>query len=55
MGRRAGVVAGVRYENTKVTANSVITAPARIAWVSDNDFTTVLSHRHRADSGKGRI
>jgi TonB-dependent receptor len=43
MGRPAGVVAGVRYENTKVTANSIITAPARIAWVSDNDFTTVLS------------
>jgi TonB-dependent receptor len=43
MGRPAGVVAGVRYENTKVTANSIITQPARIAWVSDNDFTTVLS------------
>lgn len=42
-GRPAGVVAGVRYENTKVTANSIITQPATIAWVSDNDFTTVLS------------
>ncbi|RJF91534.1 TonB-dependent receptor [Sphingomonas cavernae] len=43
MGRPAGVVAGVRYENTKVTSNSLIRQPARIAWVADNDFTTVLS------------
>lgn len=43
MGRPAGVVAGVRYENTKVTSNSIVTQPDRIAWVSDNDFTTVLS------------
>lgn len=43
MGRPASMVAGVRYENTKVTSTSIVAAPDRIAWVSDNDFTRVIS------------
>jgi len=43
MGRKAGIVAGVRYENTKVTANSLVAQPDRIEWDSDNDFTRVIS------------
>ncbi|MEI9850923.1 MAG: TonB-dependent receptor [Sphingomonas sp.] len=41
-GRRAGLVAGVRYENTKVTAFSRVAAPSVIEWDSDNDFTRVI-------------
>jgi TonB-dependent receptor len=42
MGRKAGLVAGVRYENTKVTAFSRVAAPTVIEWDSDNDFTRVI-------------
>ena len=42
MGREAGVVAGVRYENTKVTSNSLVAQPDAIVWNSDNDFTKVV-------------
>jgi TonB-dependent receptor len=53
MGRPAGVVAGVRYENTKVTSNSLVAQPDRIAWVSDNDFTTVLTPNSVQVQAKG--
>ena len=43
MGREAGLVAGMRYENTKVTSNSLVAQPSRIEWDSDNDFTRVVS------------
>jgi TonB-dependent receptor len=43
MGRRAGLVAGVRYENTKVNSYARVIPPTRIEWDSDNDFTRVLS------------
>lgn len=36
----ANLVAGARYEQTKVRANSVVATPADIRWQSDNDFTT---------------
>ena len=42
MGRPAGLVAGARYENTKVTALSNVAAPTVIEWDSDNDFTRVI-------------
>jgi TonB-dependent receptor len=42
MGRPAGLVAGVRFENTKVTAFSRVAQPDRIEWDSDNDFTRVI-------------
>jgi TonB-dependent receptor len=40
--RPAGVVAGVRFENTKVDAFSRVAAPTVIEWDSDNDFTRVI-------------
>jgi len=42
MGRPAGLVAGARYENTKVDALSNVAAPTVIEWDSDNDFTRVI-------------
>ncbi len=38
----AGIVAGARYEVTKVKSTSLISTPDRIEWDSDNDFTRVL-------------
>lgn len=38
----ANLVAGVRYENTKVNAFSRVAQPDRIEWDSDNDFTRVI-------------
>jgi TonB-dependent receptor len=40
--RPASVVAGVRFENTKVTSFSRVAQPDRIEWDSDNDFTRVI-------------
>lgn len=42
MDRPAGLVAGVRFENTKVRAFSRVAQPVRIEWDSDNDFTRVI-------------
>ncbi len=42
--RPASLVAGVRYENTKVTANSNVAQPTVIEWDSDNDFTRVIGN-----------
>ena len=40
--RPASLVAGVRFENTKVDAFSRVAQPDRIEWDSDNDFTRVI-------------
>jgi TonB-dependent receptor len=40
--RPTSVVAGVRFENTKVRAYSRVAQPERIEWDSDNDFTRVI-------------
>ncbi|WP_305098529.1 TonB-dependent receptor [Croceibacterium aestuarii] len=53
MGRPAGLVAGVRYENTKVTAFSRVAQPVRIEWDSDNDFTRVIGSDVAEISRKG--
>lgn len=42
-GRPANIVAGVRWENTKTTAFSLVDQPLRIEWDSGNDFTRVVS------------
>ncbi|MCM8732161.1 TonB-dependent receptor [Hephaestia sp. GCM10023244] len=42
-GRNASLVAGVRYEHTKSTSTSLVAVPSEIKWVSDNDFTVVIS------------
>lgn len=41
-GRPAGLVAGVRWENTQTTSFSRVAVPTRIEWDSDNDFTRVI-------------
>lgn len=42
MGRPANLVAGARFENTKVNAFSIVAQPDRIEWDSDNDFSRVI-------------
>lgn len=42
MGRPAGLVAGARWENTKVESFARFNQPDVIEWDSDNDFTRVL-------------
>ncbi|MEO5706193.1 MAG: TonB-dependent receptor [Alteraurantiacibacter sp.] len=41
-GRQAGIVAGVRWENTQTTSFSRVAIPTVIEWDSDNDFTRVI-------------
>lgn len=52
-GRKASMVAGVRYENTKTTSTSLVAVPAAINWVSDNDFTVVISNQNSFLTDKG--
>jgi TonB-dependent receptor len=42
-GRRAGLVAGARWENTKVESTALVDIPLQIVWKSDNDFTREVS------------
>ncbi len=52
-GMNAGLVAGVRYEHTKSSSTSLVAVPGEIKWVSDNDFTVVISDQNSylTDSG----
>jgi TonB-dependent receptor len=52
-GMKANMVAGVRYENTKSTSTSLVAVPAAINWVSDNDFTVVISNQNSFLTDKG--
>ncbi|MBY8828340.1 TonB-dependent receptor [Hephaestia mangrovi] len=47
------VVAGVRYENTKVYAVSYQTVPQAIVWNADNDFSVSYSTDQQAVTNKG--
>jgi TonB-dependent receptor len=42
MGREAGLVAGARFENTKVKSYAKFNQPDWIEWDSDNDFSRIL-------------
>jgi TonB-dependent receptor len=53
-GRNANVVAGVRYENTKVNAVSLQTVPQAIVWTSDNDFAITYSNDQQPVTSRGR-
>lgn len=44
-GRRATLVAGARYERTKVKSTSLIAVPAGITWTADNDFVLSISNQ----------
>jgi TonB-dependent receptor len=49
----AQLVAGARFESTKVTANSLQPVPLAIVWQADNDFTRLNSTDRQALSSKG--
>jgi Outer membrane receptor proteins, mostly Fe transport len=40
----ANLVAGVRFEDTDVTASSVVQAPETMVWESDNDWSVLLKN-----------
>jgi TonB-dependent receptor len=42
-GRKSGLVAGVRYEKTDVSAVSTLAVPDGIIWTADNDFASDFS------------
>ena len=46
LGRRASLVAGVRYEQTRVEATGIVAQPTAIVWQSDNDFARVVSNNN---------
>jgi TonB-dependent receptor len=49
----AQLVAGARFESTKVTANSLQPVPLAIVWQADNDFNVLNSTDRQALSSKG--
>jgi TonB-dependent receptor len=52
-GLNTSVVAGLRYENTKVDALSFQTVPLAIVWDADNDFSIVNSTDQQKLTSKG--
>jgi TonB-dependent receptor len=50
----ANMVAGVRYEQTKVKSTSIISVPEFIEWNSDNDFSLSLSDEKLPVSEEGK-
>ena len=44
-GRPASLVAGARFEHTTSRSTSLVAVPSEIRWVSDNDFTIVISNQ----------
>ena len=53
-GHDATLVAGARYEQTKVHSTSLVALPTAIVWTADNDFSVQLSSNQTPVSGKGR-
>ncbi len=53
-GRRATLVTGVRYEQTKVTSVSQIRTPTALVWTADNDFRIDTAGTFQPLSGKGK-
>ena len=52
-GRDAGLLLGVRYEQTKVKSTSLVRAPTAIIWTSDNDFTRAIAANFSPVEGQG--
>ena len=50
----ASMVAGVRYERTKVNASSLVLVPRAILWTADNDFFVDTSDTEEPVEGKGK-
>jgi TonB-dependent receptor len=53
-GRDSRLVAGVRYENTKVRAKSLQSIPVAIVWQADNDFNVATSSERQPISNRGK-
>ncbi len=53
-GRRATLVAGVRYEQTDVESVSLIRTPRAIVWTADNDFRVDTTATYVPVSGDGK-
>ena len=53
-GRPAGVVAGIRWENTKVNSFALQAIPTGIQWDSDNDFSRRVGTDISGISSKGQ-
>ena len=47
------MVGGVRWENTRVTSNSLVAIPTAIVWNSDNDFSKIVSSEVQPINLKG--
>ncbi|RAK52231.1 TonB-dependent receptor [Phenylobacterium deserti] len=52
-GHEASLVAGARYERTKVDSTSSIRTPRAIIWTADNDFTVATGTTYQPVSGSG--
>ena len=50
----ASMVAGARYEKTKVRSVALQSVPLDIRWQSDNDFTQDLTSSYQTVGGKGK-
>ena len=52
-GRKASMVAGVRYERTEVDSTSLIRRPRAVVWTADNDFRIDTTADFQPVDGKG--
>ncbi len=53
-GHEASLVAGARYERTKVDSVSLLRVPRAIAWTADNDFSVRASNDYLPVEGTGK-
>ena len=53
LGRPARASAGIRYEDTKVTSNTLQSIPSGVLWASDNDFLIQQSGTKENLAGEG--
>lgn len=53
LGRPARMNAGVRYEETEVTSDTLQTVPTAIIWTADNDFVIQTGGDRESVSGEG--
>ncbi len=52
--RPTSLVAGIRFESTRLRAEALQSVPTAILWQSDNDFATVLSTERQTVTDTGR-
>jgi TonB-dependent receptor len=52
--RDASMVAGIRYERTKVDSTSLIRTPRAVVWTADNDFSVATTATFEPIEGAGK-